>query len=141
MIPASNGVTEMKRKIAAAAAAALALATATMAQSSANMSEAIGDSAEASTRIVAAGGQIVIGAVAVPLALAGGLSEGTGNVAGSLAEGMWDAANAPLTVDEAVVMPQPAPDVPRTPRRTSETERERVTTTTETVTTKTREEK
>lgn len=130
----------MKRKIAAAAAAALLLVPITMADSSRNMSEAIADSGEASARIVAAGGQIVIGAVAVPLAAVGGLSEATGNAATDISDGLWDAANAPLVVDDAVVMAQPAPQVPRTPTSTRETERETVTTTTETVKTKTREE-
>lgn len=131
----------MKRRITAALAATSLMVPIALAQSSNNMSEAIADSGEASARIVAAGGQIVIGAVAVPLAAAGGLSEATGSAATEISDGLWDAANTPLVVDDAVVMAQPAPQVPRTPKSTREMERETVTTTTETVKTKTREEK
>lgn len=77
-----------------------------------NFSQATADSVEASGRIVAAGGQIALGAVAVPLAAVGGLSEATGGAANAIAVDLWDAANAPLTVDEAVLMAQPLPEIP-----------------------------
>ncbi len=107
----------LKSLLAAGALAAFAVpvAHADDGGSGANMSEALIDSADASARIVASGGQVMMGAVAVPLALAGGLSEATGAGVTDISETLWDGANAPLVVDDAVVMAQPAPSVPRTP--------------------------
>lgn len=124
----------MKRKIITAIAGLTAIAITIPlagADSFRNMSTAVGDSADASARIVASGGQVLVGAVAVPLAAVGGLSEATGQAAGSIASDMWDTANAPLIIDEAVVIAQPAPVVPEPPKTTT-----RTTTTTTTTTTK-----
>jgi len=76
-----------------------------------NLSDAAGDSAEAGGRLVAAGGQVAIGAIAVPIASAGTVVAGAGSAAIVVADGMWDAANAPLIVDEEIVISQPAPNV------------------------------
>jgi hypothetical protein len=76
-----------------------------------NASNAASDSADASARLVASGGQVVLGAIAVPLAVAGGVAEGTGAVAGDISKDLWDAANAPLVVDDAVAIAQPIPDL------------------------------
>ena len=74
-----------------------------------NFSEATADSAEAGSRIVAAGGQVAIGAVAVPLSVVGSLAEGSGEVANEIADDMWETANKPLKVDDDVVVAQDAP--------------------------------
>lgn len=92
----------------------LGLAGVAGADSFQNLSDATGDSANASGRVVAAGGQVALGAVAVPLALVGAGVESTGNAATEIAGDLWDVANAPLEVDEDIAMAQPLPDVPRT---------------------------
>lgn len=97
------------------AGSAIALALPAHADSFGNASEAAGDSLEASARIVAAGGQIALGAVAVPLAAVGAVSEAGGEAATTISEDMWETANAPLKVDDRVVVAQPAPSVPRLP--------------------------
>ena len=89
-----------------------------------NMSDATGDSVEASGRVAAAGGQVALGAVAVPLALVGAGVESSGNAANVIAGDLWDAANAPLVVDEDIAMAQPLPDVPRVPQTAMEAEGE-----------------
>lgn len=76
-----------------------------------NLSVAIGDSAEASAQVVAAGGQVAIGAVALPLSVAGSGAEMVGNASQDLADELWDAANAPLTVDQDVVIAVPPPSL------------------------------
>ena len=86
------------------------------ADSFSNLSEATRDSAKASGRIVAAGGQVALGAVAVPLALAGATTESAGNAATTIAGDLWKTANTPLKVDDDIAMAQPLPHVPRTPR-------------------------
>lgn len=101
----------MKRLILAAVVSGMGLSAAAYADSFKNFSEAAGDSADAGSRVVAAGGQVALGAVAVPLAAAGALAEGAGGAAGDIAEDLWDTANAPLTVDDAVVVAQPAPSL------------------------------
>lgn len=93
----------------------LGLAGMASADSFRNMSEATGDSANASGRVVAAGGQVALGAVAVPLALAGAAVESGGQAATQIAGDMWDVANAPLVVDEDIAMAQPLPELPRAP--------------------------
>jgi len=98
-----------------AALAGLAFTGAAMADSLGNMSQAVGDSADASARIVAAGGQVALGAVAIPLAGIGGLSEATGSAATHISNDLWSAANAPLKIEDTVVMAQPAPRVPQLP--------------------------
>lgn len=96
------------------AAAAMALALPASADSLGNASQAAADSAEAGSRVVAAGGQIALGAVAIPLAATGAIAEGGGQVATAISGDLWEVANAPLKIDERVVMAQPAPNVPRT---------------------------
>ncbi len=98
-----------------AALAGLAIPITAMADSLGNMSQAVGDSADASARIVAAGGQVALGAVAIPLAGIGGLSEATGSAATHISNDLWSAANAPLKIEDTVVMAQPAPKVPYRP--------------------------
>lgn len=102
--------------LAAAALAAALTAGPAAADSLQNASDATGDSLEASARIVASGGQIVLGAVAIPLTAGGGLSEATGEAAADSGEALWQTANAPLVVDDAVMVAAPPPDVPRLPR-------------------------
>ena len=92
-----------------AALAVVAVSACAHADSLNNFSDAVGDSGEASARVTAAGGQVAVGAVAVPLAAVGGLTEATGNAANVIANDLWDIANAPLEVDEDVVIAQPLP--------------------------------
>ena len=87
------------------------------ADSFANASEASADSIEASARIVASGGQIALGAVAIPLAASGALAESGGQAATAISKDLWTTANVPLTVDDRVVVAQPAPNVPREPQQ------------------------
>ncbi len=101
----------LKRMLAGLAVGAVVISGAAHADSFKNFSEATGDSAEAGARVVAAGGQVALGAVAVPLAAAGALAEGAGNAANDIADDMWETANAPLTVDDDVVVAQPLPNV------------------------------
>ena len=101
----------MKRVLAAGLIIGLSLTGVAQADSFRNFSEAAGDSAEAGTRIVAAGGQVALGAVAVPLAAVGSLAEGAGTAANGIADDMWTTANAPLVVDRDVVVAQPAPSL------------------------------
>lgn len=92
---------------------ALALLTApvAMADSFQNMSEATLDSADASARLAASGTQVALGAVAVPLAGLGALAEAGGETATEISADLWDVANTPLKVDDAVVIAQPLPDL------------------------------
>lgn len=99
------------------AASTIALAQPTLADSLGNASQATADSLEAGSRVVAAGGQIALGAVAIPLAAAGAIAEGGGEAATDISGDLWEAANAPLKVDERVVIADPAPTVPRTEPR------------------------
>ena len=81
-----------------------------------NVSDATGASVEAASQVVAAGGQVALGAVAVPLAIAGAGAESTGNAANTIAGDLWDAANAPLVVDEDIALAaEPLPEIPRAP--------------------------
>ena len=82
-----------------------------MADSFQNMSEATADSVDASARIVASGGQVALGAVAVPLAGLGALAEAGGEAATEISSDLWDVANTPLKVDNAVIVAQPLPDL------------------------------
>lgn len=109
----------MKHTIFTASIMALGIAGVAHADSFQNFSEAAGDSAEASARIVASGGQVAMGAVAIPLAAIGGLTEASGEAATAISDDLWQAANAPLTVDDDVVMAQPAPSVPHSPSSTT----------------------
>lgn len=101
----------MKRIVIAALASGLVFTTSAHADSFKNFSEATGDSANASARVVAAGGQVAIGAVAIPLAASASLVEGTGHAANVIADDLWAAANAPLTVSDDVVIAQPPPSL------------------------------
>ena len=99
--------------LAGAAALAVIHAPIAYADSVTNMSEATGDSLDASSRIVVSGGQVALGAVAIPLALVGEVTGSAGSVATETSDVLWQAANAPLVVDRDVAIAQPAPDVPR----------------------------
>lgn len=104
--------------------AALLLATpasAEQVESLRNGSQATGDSLEASARLVASGGQVVLGAIAVPLAASGAILEGTGQAADAIASDLWDAANTPLKIDDAIIMAAPPPQLPARPALTSAT--------------------
>ncbi|MEM9738965.1 MAG: hypothetical protein AAF829_03785 [Pseudomonadota bacterium] len=103
----------MQLRLSLVAAAALALTLPAQADSLGNASQAAADSAEASTRIVAAGGQIAMGAVAIPLAAAGAIAEGGGQAATKISDDLWETANTPLKIDDRVIVAQPAPIVPR----------------------------
>ena len=105
----------MKCLIASSAAAICLLTPVAAADSTGNLSEATGDSSQASARIAAAGGQVALGAVALPLRLGGDVTAGIGEAAGNAGEAMWEAANAPLKVDDRVAIADPAPRVPRLP--------------------------
>ncbi|MDJ0921976.1 MAG: hypothetical protein QNI84_12685 [Henriciella sp.] len=74
-----------------------------------NASQAAADSAEASARLVASGVQVTLGATAVPLAASGAVANAGGSAANQIAGDLWDAANAPLTVDDDIAMAQPLP--------------------------------
>ena len=82
-----------------------------MADSFQNMSDATLDSADASARLAASGTQVALGAVAVPLAGLGALAEAGGETATEISADLWDVANTPLKVDDAVVIAQPLPDM------------------------------
>ena len=82
-----------------------------MADSFQNMSDATLDSADASARLAASGTQVALGAVAVPLAGLGALAEAGGETATEISADLWDVANTPLKVDDAVVIAQPLPEM------------------------------
>jgi len=92
-------------------ALAVLAAPVAMADSFQNMSDATLDSADASARIAASGTQVALGAVAVPLAGLGALAEAGGETATEISADLWDVANAPLKVDDAVVIAQPLPEL------------------------------
>jgi hypothetical protein len=99
----------MKHLTGAILLSPLFFTTAAQADSINNLSGAIGDSAEASAQVVAAGGQVAIGAVALPLSVVGSGAEMVGGASQDLADELWDAANAPLIVDQDVVIAVPPP--------------------------------
>ena len=101
----------MKRVLSPVLMTGLVFTTSAHADSFRNFSEATGDSADASARVVAAGGQVAIGAVAIPLAASASLVEGTGHAANVIADDLWTAANAPLKVSDDVVIAQPPPSL------------------------------
>ena len=101
----------MKRILTAALISGFSLVGVAQADSFKNMSDAAGDSAEAGSRVAAAGGQVALGAVAVPLAVGGAIAQGAGSVANTIADGLWATANAPLPVDDEVVVAQGAPSI------------------------------
>lgn len=111
----------MRLRLILLSTAACALALPSHGDSFGNASDATADSIEAGARVVAAGGQIALGAVAIPLAAAGAVAEGGGEAATDISKELWDVANAPLSVDERVAIAQPAPNVPR--ETSDETER------------------
>ncbi len=80
-----------------------------LADSGQNASNAAAGSAEASAELVAAGGQVALGAVAVPLAVAGGALWFAGEGALEIGSAAWEAANAPLEVCDEVIMAVPPP--------------------------------
>ncbi len=101
----------MKRILAAGMLAGVPLVGVSHADSFQNFSEAAGDSSEAGARVIAAGGQVALGAVAVPLVVVGTIAEETGGAANMIGNDIWAAANQPLTVDRDVVVAQPAPSL------------------------------
>lgn len=74
-----------------------------------NFSEAIVDSGDASARVIASGGQVALGATAIPLSILGNGADFVGDVSNGISNELWTAANAPLTVDEDVVIAVPPP--------------------------------
>ena len=79
-------------------------------------SEALADSVEASAQLSAAGVKLTMGAVAIPLGVAAGSVELTGESAGLIANELWTAANAPLVIDdEIIIAPDGPPQVPAEP--------------------------
>lgn len=105
----------MTHIFATLAATACLLAPVAAADSAQNFSDAAGDSSQASAQIVAAGGQVALGAVALPLTIGGEITAAAGQGVADAGEALWDVANAPLKVDDRVALAQPAPDVPRLP--------------------------
>ncbi len=105
----------MRHMFTTGATIACLLAPAAFADSAQNLSQAAGDSSEASAQIVAAGGQVALGAVALPLIIGGEITAATGKGAAGGGEMLWDAANAPLKLDDRIALAQPAPQVPRLP--------------------------
>jgi len=76
-----------------------------------NTSQAAGDSAEASARLVASGVQVTLGAAAIPLSAAGAVTAAGGSTAMHLADDLWTAANTPLKVDNDIAVAQPLPSL------------------------------
>jgi hypothetical protein len=108
----------MRKALLALAASALFCAPAfadSRPQSVRNGSEAIGDAASASTRIVASGGQVALGASAAPVIALGAGAQSVGDGARAVGYSSWQAANTPLPVAQAVIVAQPAPVVPFAP--------------------------
>lgn len=99
----------MKYVVATALISPFVLGAVAQADSLNNFSEAVGDSADASARIVASGGQVVIGATALPLALAGTGLEGAGQLSKDMANELWGTTNTPLKIDEDIVIAQTPP--------------------------------
>ena len=97
---------------------AIGLIASAHADSFENTSQAAGNSVEASAELAAAGSQVALGAVAQPLSAAGILVESTGHASIEAGADSWDAANAPLTIGDDIVLAQPAPVVPRLPQPT-----------------------
>jgi hypothetical protein len=91
--------------------AAMLFAEGALADSFQNASTASKDSAEASARLAASGVQVTMGAVAVPLAAVGAVTQGAGDVALTIIGGLWDAANEPLEVSGEVLTALPPPDL------------------------------
>ncbi|MEL6414545.1 MAG: hypothetical protein AAFQ15_06350, partial [Pseudomonadota bacterium] len=48
---------------------------------------------------------------AIPLAGLGALAEAGGETATEISADLWDTANAPLKVDDTIIVPQPMPDL------------------------------
>lgn len=89
--------------------AAMLLAESAFADSTQNASNASKDSAEASAKLAASGVQLTMGAVAVPLAVAGAVTAGAGDVALAISADLWEGANAPLEVSDEVLTALPPP--------------------------------
>ncbi len=92
--------------------AAIALAGVSLpaaADSLRNTSAATSDSVDASTRLAASSGQIVLGAVAVPLKISGAVTETIGKGATEAGHALSEAANAPLEVSDETLVAQPPP--------------------------------
>lgn len=101
----------MKRILVAGLLAGVSITATAQADSLQNFSEAGGGSSEAGARVVAAGGQVALGAVAIPLSAVGTIAEEGGGVVNVIAGDLWTAANVPLTVDRDIVVAQPAPSL------------------------------
>jgi hypothetical protein len=94
--------------------AAMLFAEGALADSFQNASSESKDSAEASARLAASGVsgvEVTMGAVAVPLAAVGAVTQGAGEVALTISGGLWDAANEPLEVSGEVLTALPPPDL------------------------------
>lgn len=77
--------------------------------------EASERAAEAAAILSASGVQVSMGAVAVPLALSGAGVEAAGASVGALGDALWDGANTEITIDDAVIVAAPPPNVPADP--------------------------
>lgn len=109
----------MRNQLTALTAATLLLAAPVIAQESVETASQAADqsvdaseqSAEASVLMTAAGVQVASGASALPLAASGAGVESAGGASVAAGDAMWDAANTPIVIDDAVMMAGPAPDV------------------------------
>lgn len=107
----------MRYLIAAILMSPFILSASANADSFTNFSEAAGDSAEASSRVIAAGGQVALGAAAIPLSVIGSGADLVGEASHSLSDELWTAANAPLKVDDDVVIAVPPPSLTSTSQK------------------------
>lgn len=95
------------------AGTALTVGPPAQADSFRNVSDATGESLQSSAQLSAAGSQVALGAVALPLAAVGAVTEGSGALTTEISDALWETANAPLAVDDDIAIAQPAPSVPR----------------------------
>jgi hypothetical protein len=121
----------MRAFIALTATAALAAGPALAADSATHASAAVTASGQAVANLAEAGIQTIAGTVALPVGVAGGLSEATGQVAAASGESLKGSGGAmrksadqaiedawgPLKVDDRIVVkPDPKPAVPYAPQ-------------------------
>lgn len=78
-----------------------------------NFSIAVGGSAQASVELLASGAQVTVGAVAVPLEISGAVLDGSGHLSTEFANELWAVANAPISVDDDIVIAQEPPSLYR----------------------------
>lgn len=121
----------MKHLTPAIAAAALFAVPGLAQESAQNASDGSEQSAQGSEQLAEAaavltgsGIQVVMGAAALPIASAAVTLDSAGEVTMGVADVMWEGANAPLVIDDAVIMAGPAPDAAMagTPADTAATE-------------------